>query len=224
MHELILHISNLFQSLGTTGLFINAVIESCLPGFPLPPDVLLIGMCLTMPVKALFYALICTAGSITGAMIAYALGRFGGRPLFNYLFRNKADKLEAVEKLFEEYGAFAVFFSAFSPIPYNIFAIASGIMKMNVFKFLLVSCLGRGGRFFFVSIVLMIFGETIKDNMNYFIAGVSVLLVAFFVILYKKRHSIVGKKDNDIKDAKTIVENKTNSNNETNMEQEYANN
>lgn len=223
MHEIVLYISNLFQSLGTPGLFINAVIESCLPGFPLPPDVLLIGMCLAIPTKALFYALICTAGSISGAMIAYALGRFGGRPLFNYLFRNKADKLEAVEKLFDEYGAFAVFFSAFSPIPYNIFAIASGIMKMNVLKFLLVSCLGRGGRFFFVSTILMLFGETIKQYMNYFIAGVSVLLIAFFVVLYKKRHSIVNKKTNNLKDTKTIIENKTNSSG-TNLEQEYANN
>jgi len=223
MHELVLNISNLFQSWGMTGLFINAVIESCLPGFPLPPDVLLIGMCLSLPAKALLYALICTTGSITGALIAYTLGRFGGRPLFEQLFKNKTDKLQAVENLFEEYGAFAVFFSAFSPIPYNIFAIASGIMKMNVFKFLLVSCLGRGGRFFFVSIILMLFGETIKQYMNYFIIGVSVLLVAFFVVLYKKRHSIVGKKNDDIKDAKTIIENKQTVN-ETTTEQEYANN
>ena len=221
MHELILHISQLFQSLGMPGLFINAVIESCLPGFPLPPDVLLIGMCLALPSKALLYALICTTGSITGALIAYALGRFGGRPLFDYLFRKKADKLEAVEKLFDEYGAFAVFFSAFSPIPYNIFAIAAGIMKMNVFKFWLVSCLGRGGRFFFVSIVLMIFGETIKDNMNYFIIGVSVLIVAFFVILYKKRHSIVGKKNIEINDNLQQKENKPNDKSE-NMEQEIC--
>lgn len=220
MHELILQISNIFQSLGMSGLFINAVIESCLPGFPLPPDVLLIGMCLSLPSKALLYALICTSGSITGALIAYALGKFGGRPLFNHLFKSKADKLETVEKLFDEYGAFAVFFSAFSPIPYNIFAIASGIMKMNVFKFFLVSCLGRGGRFLFESVVLMLFGETIKQYMNYFIIGVSVLFVAFFIILYKKRHSIISKKDNEI-DAKTIIENKPNIS-EYNVEQEIC--
>ena len=220
MHDLILHISNLFQSWGMAGLFVNALIESCLPGFPLPPDVLLIGMCLTMPQKALLIALICTTGSITGALIGYAAGRFGGRPLFDYLFRSKTDKLEAVDRLFEEYGAFAVFFSAFSPIPYNIFAIASGITKMNVFKFWFVSCLGRGGRFFFVSIVLMLFGETIKQYMNYFIIGVSVLLIAFFVILYKKRHSITGKNNNF--ESMTIKENKSVS--ETNKEQEYANN
>ena len=213
MHDIVLQISSLFQSWGMPGLFINAVIESCLPGFPLPPDVLLIGMCLALPAKALLYALICTTGSITGALIAYTLGRFGGRPLFEYLFKNKIDKLQAVEKLFDEYGAFAVFFSAFSPIPYNIFAIASGIMKMNVFKFWFVSCMGRGGRFFFVSIVLMLFGETIKQYMNYFIIGVSVLLVLFFVVLYKKRHSIMGKKNSENTD---LISKKDNKNSETN--------
>ena len=207
MHELILHLSNLFQSLGIPGLFINAAIESCLPGFPLPPDVLLIGMCLSIPKKALLYALICTTGSITGALIGYLAGRFGGRPLFNYWFKDKTDKLEMVEKLFNEYGAFAVFFSAFSPIPYNIFAIASGIMKMNVLKFWFVSCLGRGGRFFFVSIILMLFGETIKQYLNYVIAAVSILLVAFFVVLYKKRHSIIKNK-NENSDI-SIFSNKT---------------
>lgn len=217
MHELILHISNLFQSLGIPGLAINAAIESCLPGFPLPPDVLLIAMSLADPQKALLYALICTTGSITGALIGYSAGRFGGRPLFNYWFRNKADKLETVEKLFEEYGAFAVFFSAFSPIPYNIFAIASGIMKMNVLKFMLVSCLGRGGRFFFVSIILMLFGEAIKQYMNYVIAAVSILLVAFFVVMYKKRHSFIKKDDTDI----SLIENKPVKENE-NMEQKVC--
>ena len=183
-----------FQSLGIQGLAINAGIESCLPGFPLPPDFLLIAMDLASPQKALLYALICTIGSVSGGAIGYAIGKFGGRPLFNKLFAKKADKFQAVEKLYEQYGSLAVFFSAFSPIPYNIFTIASGILKMNFFKFLGISFLGRGGRFFLVSTVLMLFGETIKQYLNYVIIAVSIVLVAFFVIIYKKRHSIINKK------------------------------
>ena len=139
MHELILNISNLFQTLGIQGLFINAGIESCLPGFPLPPDFLLIAMDLAKPEKALLYALVCMIGSVAGGAFGYAIGRFGGRPLFNRIFAKKADKFQAVEKLYEKYGSLAVFFSAFSPIPYNIFTIASGILKMNFFKFIGVS-------------------------------------------------------------------------------------
>ena len=204
--------------MGLQGLVINAAIESCLPGFPLPPDVMLMALSLAIPQKALFYALICTIGSVSGGIIGYLFGRFGGRPLFNKLFSKNADKIDAVEKLYEEYGSLAVFLSAFSPIPYNIFTIASGILKMNILKFIGVSCLGRGGRFFLVSTVLMLFGETIKQYLNYVILAISILLVGFFFLLYKKRHSLV-KKDSDIE----LIENKVSKEAEK-TEQEYANN
>ena len=186
MQEFILQINNLFQSLGLQGLAINAMIESCLPGFPLPPDVLLIAMDLAKPEKALFYALICTIASVTGGMIGYFIGHFGGRPFFNYLFRSKAEKLNAVEELYKKYGTVAVLLSAFTPIPYNIFTIASGILKLNFLKFLLASIVGRGGRFFLVSIVLILFGEAIKQYLNLVIIVVSILLVIFFILVYKR--------------------------------------
>ena len=216
MNEIILNISNVFQSLGLQGLAINAGIESCLPGFPLPPDFLLIAMNLATPHKALFFALICTIGSVSGGALGYAIGRFGGRPLINKLFANKSEKFDAVEKLYEQYGSLAVFFSAFSPIPYNIFTIASGILRMNFLKFIGISCLGRGGRFFIVSTVLMLFGETIKQYLNYVILAVSAVLVVFFFIMYKKRHSFI-KNENTI----SIIDNKQNKEAE-NKEQEVC--
>ncbi len=197
MHEIILQINNFFQSLGLQGLAINAAIESCLPGFPLPPDFLLIAMDLAKPEKALLYALVCMIGSVSGGAFGYLLGYFGGRPLFNYLFRKNIDKLNAVEKLYEKYGSIAVFFSAFSPIPYNIFTIASGILKMNFLKFIAVSILGRGGRFFIVSIVLMLFGETIKQYLNLVIIAVTIVLIIFFILVYKKRGSFIKEEKED---------------------------
>jgi membrane protein YqaA with SNARE-associated domain len=179
------------------GLAINAAIESCLPGFPLPPDFLLIAMDLAKPEKALLYALVCMIGSVSGGAFGYLLGYFGGRPLFNYLFRKNIDKLNAVEKLYEKYGSIAVFFSAFSPIPYNIFTIASGILKMNFLKFIAVSILGRGGRFFIVSIVLMLFGETIKQYLNLVIIAVTIVLIIFFILVYKKRGSFIKEEKED---------------------------
>ena len=217
MHEIILNISNLFQSLGTSGLAINAGLESCIPGFPLPPDFLLIAMDLATPQKALLFALVCTIGSVSGGILGYIIGKFGGRPIFDKLFAKKADKFQAVEKLYEQYGSLAVFFSAFSPIPYNIFTIASGILKMNFFKFVGVSFLGRGGRFFLVSTVLMLFGETIKQYLNYVILAVSIVLVIFFVVVYKQRHSIIKNEKSNI----SIIESKITSEKE-NMEQKVC--
>jgi len=209
-----------FESLGIPGLAVNAAIESCLPGFPLPPDFLLIAMDLATPQKALLFALICTIGSVSGGVIGYAIGKFGGRPLFNRLFSKKSDKFQAVEKLYEQYGSLAVFFSAFSPIPYNIFTIASGILKMNFLKFVVISFLGRGGRFFLVSTVLMLFGETIKQYLNYVIAGVSILLVIFFVVLYKKRNSIIKSENSDM----PLMDNNKKKQENKKTESAYANN
>ena len=59
---------------------------------------------------------------------------------------------------------------------------------MNFWKFMLASFLGRGARFFIVSIVLMLFGEAIKQHIEHVILAVTLIIIIFFVILYKKRH------------------------------------
>ena len=87
MHEILSNINTWFQSMGTWGLAINSCIESffLLP----PPDFLLIAMDLAKPEKALFYATICTIASAVGGAIGYFIGKFGGRPVFNFLFKKK---------------------------------------------------------------------------------------------------------------------------------------
>jgi len=193
LHDIIIKINDLFQSWGVLGLAINSCIESffLLP----PPDILLISMDLAKPEKALYYATICTIASAIGGAIGYAIGKFGGRPIFNFLFKNKHEQFEQVEKMYNEYGSLAVFFSAFTPIPYKIFTIASGILNMNFWKFFLASLLGRGLRFFIVSIVLMLFGEAIKNHIELVILGITAIIIIFFVILYKKRHIL--RKNNE---------------------------
>ena len=202
MHDILIYINNIFQSLGLSGLAINAMIEGCLPGFPLPPDVLLCAMSISTPVKALFFALICTMGSVTGGCIGYSIGLWGGRPLFIRLFSKHADKIDLVEKMYQEYGTFAVFFAAFTPVPYNVFTIASGILRMNFIKFFLASIFGRGARFFLVALVLMFFGEAVKKYIDIIILTGTVALIIFGIILYKKRGALTGgtKKEFEVKD------------------------
>ena len=195
MHEIFVNMNNFFQSMGVQGLAINSGVESffLVP----PPDFLLIAMDLAKPEKALYYASVCTIASITGAVIGYFIGLFGGRPVFNFLFRKKQDKFEAVEKMYNEYGSFAVFFSAFTPIPYKVFTIASGVLKMNFWKFIIASFFGRGGRFFLVSLVLMLFGETVKKYLELVILVVTIIIIIFCVVVYKKRHSLIKKKEQE---------------------------
>lgn len=196
-----------FQSLGTVGLALNSFIESffLVP----PPDFLLIAMDLAKPERALYYALICTIASAFGGMVGYWIGKFGGRPVFIWILtalsrkkdgvqkrkqlKNALQKFNEVETLYNKWGVQAVFFAAFTPIPYKVFTIASGILNMNLLAFTLTSVIGRGMRFFIVSIVLMLFGEKIKDHLELIILGATLVIVVFFIILYKKRHSISKK-------------------------------
>lgn len=186
MHEILSQLNAIFQSMGVPGLALNAFIESFF--LAPPPDILLITLDLAKPEKAFYYASIATLCSAVGGFTGYLIGRFGGRPVFNFLFRNKQEQFNNVEALYGKYGTFAVFFSAFTPIPYNVFTIASGILNMHPLKFFIASVFGRGMRFFLVSTVLMIFGEMIKAYINYVILAVTIIIIIFFFILYKKRH------------------------------------
>ena len=195
MHEILVRLNDLFQSMGLQGLALNSFIESffLVP----PPDFLLITMDLAKPEKAMWYATVCTIASALGGAFGYLIGFFGGRPVFNFLFRNKKEQFEGVEKLYNKYGSLAVFFSAFTPIPYKVFTIASGILNMNFLKFMVASFFGRGLGFFIVSAVLMLFGETIKQYIEWVILAVTVVIILFFVILYKKRHAFTTSNISD---------------------------
>ncbi len=191
MHEIFTSMNNAFQAMGVQGLAINSCIESffLIP----PPDFLLIAMDLAKPEKALWYATVCTIASAIGGAIGYFIGLFGGRPVFNFLFKKNHEKFDAVEKMYAEYGPFAVFFAAFTPIPYKVFTIASGILKMNFWKFFLASLVGRGARFFLVSLVLMFFGEAVKKYLELVILAVTVVIIIFCIVVYKKRGSFIKK-------------------------------
>ena len=197
MHEIFANINTCFQTMGVLGLALNSCIESffLIP----PPDFLLIAMDLANPHSALYYAFICTLASAIGGGIGYAIGYWGGRPAFRFLFKKHIDKLDNVEKMYKEYGSFAVFFSAFTPVPYKIFTIGSGILKMNFLKFFFVSLLGRGSRFFLVSLVLMFFGEAVKKYLELVILAVTILIIIFCIIVYKKSKKKFGgiKRGND---------------------------
>jgi len=182
MHELFVSMNNYFQSLGVLGLALNSCIESffLVP----PPDFLLIAMDLAKPEKALYYATICSFASVIGGLIGYLIGLIGGRPVFNWIFRKNPEQFEKVEQMYNKYGSIAVFFAGFTPIPYKVFTIASGVLNMNWWKFTIASFFGRAGRFFIVSIVLMLFGEWIKQYLEIVIIVVSIIIVLFFVALY----------------------------------------
>ncbi len=181
-----------FSGMGMAGLGILAFVESSF--FPVPPDLLLIAMSLNTPEKALLFALICTTFSTLGGALGYAIGKFGGRPVFYKFFSKKIHYLEKVENMYKKYGLWAVFLAAFTPIPYKVFTIASGIFAFNFIFFILASFIGRGTRFFIIGISLMFLGDKVKDYLEFLILG-AILALALLVWAYYRRKKSVSTVD-----------------------------
>lgn len=174
-----------FVPYGEIGLFIVAFVESSV--FPIPPDIVLISLGLINPNLSLLYALISTIGSVLGGVAGYYIGLKGGRRVAERLFSKKV--LDKVDNYFKEYGSWAVLIAAFSPIPYKVFTITSGIAKLNLKKFIIASIIGRGARFVSEGITIMFFGKELLDfalaNFELLSIIISVAIIIFIIIRKK---------------------------------------
>jgi len=148
-----------FGRFGAAGLFVVAFAESSF--FPVPPDVMLLPMCVAHPRSAAWYAVITTASSVLGAAFGYLVGARGGRPLL--LKFTDEQGLRTVQRLFDKYGGWAVGIAAFTPIPYKVFTIASGIFRVRLTPFFTASIIGRGGRFFLEAALAVRYGEAFRE-------------------------------------------------------------
>ena len=185
MYDWVLHWAN--TPYAVPALFFLAFAESSF--FPIPPDVLLIALAISIPKKSFKYATICTVGSILGGMLGYVIGLelidTIGMPILN--FYGAMDKYEYIQDLYMKYDAWAVGIAGFTPIPYKIFTIAAGAFKINFFVFVLASIVGRAGRFFLVAGLIWKFGPAIRDFIekyfNYLSIAFMVLLIGGFLII-----------------------------------------
>ena len=157
--------------------------------FPIPPDVMLIPMVLAERLKAWRYALICTIASVLGGLFGYFIGAFlfdvVGEPII--AFYGLDQKMDAFFANYRLYGAVIVFLAGFTPIPYKVFTIASGVAGLSLPVFIIASLLSRGARFFLVSTLLYFFGPAIRQFIERYLGALTIagglLLVGGFVAL-----------------------------------------
>lgn len=181
---------------GGTALFILAFVESVF--FPIPPDILLIALCLGGIAKSFRYALICSVASISGAFVGYAVGYFawmtssGDFTAFaNFFFNNipgfTVELFSTIKAMFDEWDFWVIFTAGFTPIPYKVFTIASGVFDINLVMFFFASLISRSARFFFVAFLIWKFGPSIKSFIdkyfNLLAIGFTVLLIGGFILI-----------------------------------------
>ena len=152
--------TNAVKPLADKVLGFISMIESII--FPLPVDPFLAALTLAVPRKAFRFAFICTIGSVIGGIIGWFLGYLIGpsiENLFLYFPWFTEEKFNAVKFAYKENGMLIIFLGAFTPLPYKIITITSGIAEVNIIAFVLMSILGRGIRFFIVAYLVKFFGK-----------------------------------------------------------------
>jgi len=188
---------------GGYALFLLAFAESSI--FPIPPDVLLIALAISVPARALRFALIATLGSVLGGLVGYGIGVFSweliGRWIVEnltsvelirvagqddirlpaYLITTFGDSLggQYLFQVYDKWNAWIVLIFGVTPLPYKLVTITAGVAKVNLGVFILASIVARSLRFFIVAWLLKLWGE----NAKHFIDKYFNLLCIIFILL-----------------------------------------
>ena len=181
---------------GAVALFVLAFAESSF--FPIPPDVLLIALCIGATAKSFRFAAICLAGSVFGALVGYTIGHFAWQTpsgeftaLANFFFEHvfTIEQFNEVKALYDQYDFWVVFTAGFTPLPYKLITISGGLFSINLPMFFVASVVSRGLRFFIFAALIWKFGAPIKS----FIDKYFNILAILFTVLLVGSFWLIGK-------------------------------
>ena len=162
--------------------------------FPIPPDIMMIPMVLSKKKDFLRIFLIATIFSVLGGILGYFIGAFFfeiGMKIMNfYSYEDKLinfkNNLINIEGFYAWLGI--LFLAGFTPLPYKVFTISSGLIGFNIIIFIVVSLISRGLRFFIVSYLSYKFGNLFTEFMDKhgskWFTIVGLLIVIIGVIIY----------------------------------------
>ena len=180
-------------------LAIVSFIESSF--FPIPPDVMVIPMVISKRTDFKKIFLITTIFSVLGGMLGYVIGafffEFGAQIMNFYGYEDKLYNLK--ESLIKNDGFYAwlgiLFLAGFTPLPYKVFTIASGLISFNFLIFVLISLISRGLRFFLVSYLSYKFGDLFNEFMDkhgskwFTIIGILIVIIGLIIYLIFKSNA-----------------------------------
>ena len=166
--------------------------------FPIPPDVMVIPMVISKKNDFIKIFLITTIFSVMGGMLGYLIGAFfldfGSQIMSFYGYENKLSNIK--ENLVNSDGFYAwlgiLFLAGFTPLPYKVFTIASGLISFNFFIFIFISLVSRGLRFFIVSYLSYKFGNLFTEFMEkhgskwFTIIGLLIVIIGLLIYLIIK--------------------------------------
>ena len=169
--------------------------------FPIPPDIMIVPMVISKKSEFIKIFLISTIFSVLGGILGYLIGAFFFETAMQIMnFYGYEDKLIKLKNnLINNDGFYAwlaiLFLAGFTPLPYKVFTIASGLIGFNIFIFTLISIISRGLRFFIVSYLSYKFGNLFTQFMDkhgskwFTIIGILIVIVGFVIFLMIKSNA-----------------------------------
>ena len=173
-------------------LAIVSFIESSF--FPIPPDVMVIPMVISKKNNFIQIFLITTIFSVLGGILGYFIGVFffdvGMQIMsfydYEYKLNNLKNNLTNSDSFYAWLGI--LFLAGFTPLPYKVFTIASGLIGFNIYIFICISLISRGLRFFIISYLSYKFGNLFTSFMenhgSKWFTIIGILVVTIGIIIY----------------------------------------
>jgi membrane protein YqaA with SNARE-associated domain len=169
--------------------------------FPIPPDVMVVPMVISRKNDFFKIFLVATIFSVLGGILGYFIGAsffdLGMQIMNFYGYENKLINLKS--NLISSEGFYAwlgiLFLAGFTPLPYKVFTIASGLIGFNILIFIIVSLISRGLRFFIVSYLSYKFGDMFTQFMDkhgskwFTIIGILIVIIGLIIYLISKSHA-----------------------------------
>ena len=155
--------------------------------FPIPVDPLLAILVLNNKEKYIKLTLFCTLASVAGGLVGWFLGYILGNEIeiiFSLIPGINMESFNDVEIAFNNHGNLIIFLGAFTPLPFKIISVTSGVFQVNILLFFIMSLIGRGLRFFIISFVVKTFGDKGIYLLKKHTFLISTLIGFLFIILY----------------------------------------
>ena len=162
--------------------------------FPIPPDVMIVPMVMARKDRFIRIFLNATIFSVLGGILGYFIGFiFSDLAMSVVEFYNYEDKVNNLKaRLSEGSGLYiwliTLFLAGFTPLPFKVFTITSGLISFNIFIFIIICLISRGLRFFIVSYFTFRFGEPfvnfVEKKGALWSTAVGLLLIPLFILIY----------------------------------------
>lgn len=152
--------------------------------FPIPPDAMLLPMCLADRRRAWLFAGVCTVASVAGGLLGYAIGALLYDTVGRYLINlyGLAEQAEHFKQAYAEYGAAIILLKGLTPIPYKLVTIVSGLAAYPVIPFIVLSLITRGARFFLIAGLLRAYGEPVRIFVEKHLEKVMLAMLAAVIL------------------------------------------